>query len=104
LLCAAAVDDAMDMLSVLDTGAPFGVTAGGLKLQLVPAGNPEQLRLTGILNPFCGLIVTVKMPISPRVTLMSELLTAMVYPGVPAEATVIVMALDIDAACDVSPL
>jgi hypothetical protein len=92
------------MLSVLDTGAPFGVTAGGLKLQLVPAGNPEQPRFTGMLNPFSGVIVTVKLPIPPRVTLISELPTAMVYPGAPAETTVIVIALDIEAAFDVSPL
>jgi hypothetical protein len=91
------------MLTVLDTGPPFGVTVGGLKLQLVSAGNPEQLRLTGMLNPFCGVIVTVKLAIFPRVTLISDLLTAMVYPGVPAEATMIVMALDIEAAFDVSP-
>lgn len=92
------------MLTVLDAGAPFGVTVRGLKLQLVPAGNPEQLRLTGMLNPFCGVNVTVKLPIPPRVTLIAELLTAMVYPGVPAEATVIAMALDIEAAFEVSPL
>jgi hypothetical protein len=78
MFCAAVVvDPGADMLNVLDTGVPFGVTVAGLNLQLVPAGMPEQVRLTGILNPFCGVSVTVKLEIWPSGTLTSELLTVM---------------------------
>ena len=35
-----------------------GVTVAGLKLQLAPAGKPEQVKLTAWLNPFAGVMLT----------------------------------------------
>jgi hypothetical protein len=110
LFCADVLDDATRILNVLDTGAPFGVTVGGLKLQVVPAGDPEQVKLTGILKPLTGVRITVRLATCPLVTLTSELLTVMVYPGVPDGLTgvldgltVTVIAADVDAASVASP-
>ena len=41
------------------TAAPLGVTLAGVNLQLTPAGRPEQPKVTVLLNPFCGVTVTV---------------------------------------------
>src|ERR1700723_1568516 len=41
------------------TAAPLGVTLAGVNLQLTPAGRPVQPRVTALLNPFCGVTVTV---------------------------------------------
>ena len=49
-ICAGAI-----IVTMLMTGAPLGVTVAGLKLQVVPEGNPEQLKLIGRLNPFSGI-------------------------------------------------
>ena len=38
---------------------PEPVIVVGLKLALAPVGNPDALKLTTPLNPFCGLTVTV---------------------------------------------
>jgi hypothetical protein len=91
------------MLKVLATGAPFGVTVGGLKLQVVPAGIPEQVKLTGILNPLTGVSVTVRLATCPFDTVTSELLTAMVYPGVPEGLTTTVIAAEVDGVSVASP-
>ena len=39
------------MVSIVVAAVPVGVTVDGLKTQFVPAGNPEQAKLTGPLNP-----------------------------------------------------
>ena len=106
MFSAAAADEAADMLTVLDTGVPLSVTVAGLRVQLVPAGIPEQVKLTGELNPFCGLNVTIRLAIWPRVTVISEMLTDSMYSGAPVEATVTVTitAMDVEAALNVSPL
>jgi hypothetical protein len=104
LFCAVALDVATRILNVLDIGAPAGVTVAGLKLQVVPVGIPEQVRLTGILNPLRGVKVTVRLATCPRETLTSELLTVIVYPGVPDGLTVTVIAAEVDGASLASPL
>jgi hypothetical protein len=50
------------------TGAAFGVTDAGEKLQLAPAGNPEQVKLTALAKPFSGVMVTVVVAVAPAVT------------------------------------
>jgi hypothetical protein len=52
----AAVDEAMVIVMVPVADAA-GVSVAGEKLQLVPAGRPEQLSLSCWSNPFCGVIV-----------------------------------------------
>lgn len=47
---------------------PLGVTVVGLKVQVTPAGNPEQAKLVVELKPFCGLSVTVTVPWLPGFT------------------------------------
>lgn len=42
--------------------APEGVTWGGLKAQVAPAGRPEQLKVMVELNPPCGVTVSVTAP------------------------------------------
>jgi hypothetical protein len=56
------------------TGPLDGVTDCGLKLQLAPAGRPEQPKLTACLNPFSGVTVSESLPDAPAVTLKAELL------------------------------
>ena len=40
----------------------------GLKEAVTPVGNPDADRLTLPVNPFCGVIVTVLVPLAPCVT------------------------------------
>jgi hypothetical protein len=49
---------------------PFdgGVTETGLNEQLAPVGQPVTVRLTALLNPFCGVTVIVLVPLFPWVT------------------------------------
>lgn len=63
-------------VKVVATAPPAGVTLGGLKLQLAPAGNPEHARPTACLNPFLGVTVIVKVPEAPFATVSDELLIA----------------------------
>lgn len=72
------VEPGARILKVLETGCPLGVTVEGEKLQDVPAGRPEQVRLTDEWKPFSGVRVTVKFAISPGPTTTVELLVAMV--------------------------
>ena len=44
------------------------VVLAGLKEAVTPVGNPEADRLTLPVNPFCGVIVTVLVPLAPCVT------------------------------------
>src|SRR6185437_13371836 len=45
---------------------PSGVTVAGLKLHVVPAGSPEQSKVTEELKPFSGVIVRVALPELPE--------------------------------------
>ena len=66
------------MLTVLVTGAPLGVTLAGEKVQVTPAGIPEQARLIAELNPFAGVKVIVRVDACPAVRLKVGLLTVIV--------------------------
>ena len=55
-------EDGAEMVRLLVT-ILVGVTADGEKLQLAPAGRPEQLSFTCWLKPFSGVIVS---PICPE--------------------------------------
>ncbi len=50
--CACAVRAVVVMVSVEVTAAPLGVTDAGEKLQLAPAGNPAQARVTALAKLF----------------------------------------------------
>ena len=52
-------------VTVVETGAPLGVTVGGEKLHDVPEGSPEQLKTTAELNPFRGVTAIVIKPLFP---------------------------------------
>jgi hypothetical protein len=43
------------MVNVVCDALPLGVTVAGLKLQLAPAGSPEQVKLTCWLKPPAGV-------------------------------------------------
>jgi hypothetical protein len=45
------------------------VAEGGLNEAVTPLGRPEAAKLTLALNPFCGVIVTVLVPLLPWVML-----------------------------------
>ena len=55
-------------VSVVEAVAPDGVMGVGEKLHDVPAGKPEQLNDTDELNPFCGVIRIVLVPLCPGTT------------------------------------
>jgi hypothetical protein len=63
-------------LTVLVTGAPFGVTLVGEKVQVAPWGKPEHPRLIGALKPLAGVNVIVTFDACPAVRLRVALLTA----------------------------
>jgi hypothetical protein len=47
------------------TACPEPVTVAGLKLAMAPLGRPEALSVTGPLEPFKSLTVTVNVPLCP---------------------------------------
>jgi hypothetical protein len=57
-----------EMVSWLVAGAPEVVTVPGLKVQLAPAGKPEQAKFTVELNPFCGVTVRLMVCGLPELT------------------------------------
>lgn len=56
------------MVSCELTALPDGVTVAGLKEQVTPEGKPEQAKLTVELKPFCGVAVTIDVPLPPAST------------------------------------
>jgi hypothetical protein len=60
------------IVRVVVAALPEGVTVAGLNAHEAPAGNPEQAKLTAALNPFCGVIVSVVVPVPPALS-VSEL-------------------------------
>ena len=74
------------MVSVVLTAPPFGVTFGGLNVQLAPAGNPLQLALLKVTvrsNPPVGVIVIVVVPCCPgEETATVVVLAVTAKPGV----------------------
>jgi hypothetical protein len=75
-----AVADA-EIVSVVVAAAPVGVTVAGEKPHDVPDGCPEQAKETAALNPFCGVMVTVTMPLAPDAMVNADGETAMVKVG-----------------------
>lgn len=51
----ATVRAVVEIVKVVVAALPFGVTVGGLKVQLVAVGNPEQAKLTALAKPPCGV-------------------------------------------------
>jgi hypothetical protein len=49
-------------------------TVAGLKSHVAPAGRPEQVNVTGDLNPCSGVTVKVRLPVAPAATVSTELL------------------------------
>ena len=46
------------------------VAVAGLKVAVTPLGRPEAVKVTLLLNPFCGVIVIVLVPLAPWVRVM----------------------------------
>jgi hypothetical protein len=59
---------AVVIVSVDEATAPEGVTVAGEKEHDAHEGSPEQDRLASAANPFCGVTITVVVPLSPAVT------------------------------------
>lgn len=57
-----------EMVSWAVAAPPEGVTVAGLKEHVAPAGRPEQAKLTGESNPFCGVTVRLTVPSLPETT------------------------------------
>lgn len=79
---------------------PLGATVAGVKLHVLAAGNPEHPKLTCWLKPFCGVTVTVAIPVCPCFTVTVAGLTPMVKFGV---FTVCVSTADADPSKLASP-
>jgi hypothetical protein len=59
---------------------PGGVTVAGKKLQVAPAGNPEQANETAESNPPAAVIETVVLPLDPALTVSADGDAAKVNP------------------------
>jgi hypothetical protein len=101
---ASAVSAGAMMITVLMAGAPMGVTLEGLNLQVVPVGNPEQVKLIGRLNPASGIKVIVSIDGCPGIRVTVESLTTIAYPGArAAAATLPVITGEVDGELFPSP-
>ena len=65
--CPVGVVDVVVTLSV-EFVLPGGVTDVGFRVQVVPAGQPETVRATKLLNPLSAVTVTVELPEPPCVS------------------------------------
>ena len=84
------------IVSIVVAAAPVGVTDEGEKLHELFAGRPEQLKVTALLNPFCGVTLRVAVPVIPAAILREEGFAASVNVGVGAgPAPVTDTALDV---------
>jgi hypothetical protein len=79
---------------VVLTGAPFGVTVDGEKLQVLAAGSPAQEKVVAELKPADGEIVMVNVPVWPaaNVALLGCVAIEKSPPGLPATILVLVRA------------
>jgi len=74
--------DAVETVSVVDAAAvPVGVTVAGAKLQVAPAGKPEQAKDTAELKPLAGVTETVVVPLLPAATVKDTGKAAIVKVG-----------------------
>lgn len=62
------------IVSAVETGPMVVFTVAGLKSHVAPAGRPEQVNVTGDLNPCSGVTVKVRLPVAPAATVSAELL------------------------------
>ena len=62
------------MVRAVETGPIVVLTVVGLKSHVAPAGRPEQVNVTGDLNPCSGVTVKVRLPVAPAATASAELL------------------------------
>ncbi len=69
------------------TGAPFGVTVAGEKLQLTSEGSPEQAKVTAWLKPPIGVSVSVAVPDCPCLMVKDVALTLREKSGAATELT-----------------
>src|SRR5712692_257928 len=80
-ICNTALGPVVFSARVAVTGLPFGVTEAGVSVQVASAGKPEQLTDTGLLKPPVGVIVKVKVAVSPALILAVDGLEATVKSG-----------------------
>jgi hypothetical protein len=71
----------------VDVPEPFVV--GGAKLAVAPAGNPERVKLTVLLNPLTPYTETTWLTLAPGVTLLEDGVTITEKSGVPPTPTTI---------------
>jgi hypothetical protein len=62
----------VEMMSCVVAAPPDGVTVDSSKVHVAQLGSPVQARITGELNPFSGVTVTMTVPWPPELT-VSEL-------------------------------
>jgi hypothetical protein len=55
------------IVSCAAAALPEGVTVEGLKAHVTFVGRPEQAKVTAEVNPFCGVTISVAVPVSPDV-------------------------------------
>jgi hypothetical protein len=82
-----AAAEAWDVVTVsVETISPVDVAVAGPKAQVAPLGRPEHVKLTGEVeeNPFCGVSVTVVVPLVPAVSVRAVGETARVKSGAGA--------------------
>lgn len=70
-----------ERVSVVVAAAPDGVTVAGEKVQEVPDGCPEHVKETWDEKPFCGVTVTVAVPLEPEAMVNADGEIAMVKDG-----------------------
>lgn len=92
----AAVAGGVWMVSMVDAGPLVVLRLGGLKAQVAPVGRPEQLKVTGCLNPFSGVTVRVIEPVAPAVTFRVGELIEKEKSGAGAAATVMVATAEVE--------
>ena len=82
-----AAADTLDIVTVsVETISPVDVAVAGPKAQVAPLGRPEHVKLTVEVaaNPFCGVSVTVVVPLVPAVSVRAAGETARVKSGAGA--------------------
>jgi hypothetical protein len=79
----------------VETILPVDVTVAGEKLQVASLGRPEHVSATFVVGvkPFCGVNVTVSVPLLPAFTVSDAAETPSVKSGVVGEDAEAVVAL-----------
>jgi hypothetical protein len=89
---------------VVDAAAvPLGVTVAGANEQVLYTGRPEQAKLTGLLKPPAGAMLTVEVAVLPGLTLAVAGLSEMLKSAGTGAVTVTETADEVEAAKFVSP-